>query len=151
MWISATLQLRPRLPQSLRRTLPRIASALKPLRRSWAADFGVPPEPIGQLCGTLGLGREPGQRRLDGFGLDAPASQVEANRSVTLPAAREDLRAGDREAAVVDVADLLEPVERLGSFGFAHPGLRKPLVELGPRAVVVAQRAGCDLDRIGIR
>ena len=125
-----------------------IASALKPLRRSCAADFGVRPSRSAKCDCPFGLGREPRQGGLDGFRLDAPASQVETNRSITLSTAREHLRPGDREAAVVDVADLLEPVERLGSLGFAHTALRKPLVELGARTVMMAQQAGCDLDRI---
>jgi hypothetical protein len=106
--------LRESLPPKLRRRLPR------------------PAEPRDQRDGPHRLGLEPRKCLLDQRGRDSAASQVEANRLVPLPSLGERLGAGAGDAAVVEVADPFERLERLLALGVADPGPREPVVDLPP-------------------
>jgi hypothetical protein len=76
--------------------------------------------------------------------------EVGPDRLVAEAARGERLGPRPGEALVVDVADALERVERLGPRLLRDACFRETRVDLPPRTVAVAQRARRELDRVGL-
>jgi hypothetical protein len=122
------------------------------LRESLSREVGSrlarPSQASRQHPGPPGLGLEAGERGCTRLAPDAVALEVLANPLVPVSATRERCRTGEGEPLVIDVADALECLERVGPVGVLYPGLRQPVVDLAARAVAVAQRRRGDLDRV---
>jgi hypothetical protein len=113
--------------------------------------LGRLPEPRSERPRPLGLWLDRIEGRLGGLGRDPVRLEVMADRFVAIAAVGERGRPRGREAVVVDVADALERLERVGTLRFFDPRLGEPLVDLPARAVAVAQRLRGDVEWVRVR
>jgi hypothetical protein len=72
------------------------------------------------------------------------------DRLVPVAPGRERLGPRRGEPQVVQVADALERVERVGPCVLVDAGLRKPVVDLAPRAIAVAECARRQVERVAV-
>jgi hypothetical protein len=144
--------LRPVVPirkQGSERRFERLRAESLPLQlgcrlRRLAESRGECPRP-----GGFRLDRREGRLRC--LRRDPVRLEVMADRLVSVAAIGEGCRPRRREAVVVDVADALERLERIGTRRFFDPRLGEPLVDLPPRPVAVTERLRGDVQRVRVR
>jgi len=121
----------------------------EPLAPKLGRHLGRPALPVGERPRPLGFrlqGSHRGGRRLAG---DAVLREQVQDRLVAVAAAREGGGPPGRVAPVVDPADALERLERVGAGRLVHACPFEPVLHLAPRAVAVPQRPRGEIDRIG--
>jgi len=104
----------------------------EPLSGEPARDRRSPAEPLDQRQSSLGLRRQLGQRGTDCLRDEPVLPQVGADRRVSKAASGKSVRAGQGEAVVIDVADALERLERIGPRVLIDAGPGEPAVDLPP-------------------
>jgi hypothetical protein len=109
------------------------------------------PEPRSERPRPFGLGVDRVESGVGRLRRDAVRFEVVADRLVAVAALGERRRPRGREAAVVDVADALERLERVGTCRLFDPRLGEPLVDLPARAVAMPERLRGDVQRVRTR
>ena len=96
------------------------------------ARLGAAPEALDRGSGTCHFRLQSGDCLTDRLGRHSVLGQIELDPFVPIPTLGERLRTGAGEPLVVDVADALEGVERVGSPVFVDPRAREAILDLAP-------------------